>query len=150
MTQSSCLCGTNIISWTATPALKFRCHCTDERKLTGAAFALNIIIPAVAPTVLKGELVVWGKVVDSGNTMYNHSCGQCGSLLYRHSTGYPGVFTVKAGCIDSEGGEEDASSVFVPDIEIFTRSRVPYVPAFEGVVQCEGDFTKEALAALGF
>lgn len=79
--------------------------------------------------------------------MYNHSCGQCGSLLYRTSTGYPGVFTVKAGCIDSE---EDPSSTFVPDIEIFTRSRVPYVPAIEGAMQLEADFTKEAFAMLGF
>ena len=147
MTQSSCLCGANVISWDVEPALKFRCHCIDERKLTGAAFALNIIIPLESPKVLKGELKVWGKTVNSGNMMYNHSCGQCGSLLYRHSTGYPGVFTVKAGCIDSE---EDPSTTFVPDIEIFTRSRVPYVPAIEGVTQCSGDFTKEALAALGF
>jgi len=119
----------------------------DERKLTGAAFALNIIIPSETPKVLKGELKVWGKVVNSGNMMYNHCCGECGTLLYRHSTGYPGVFTVKAGTIDSE---EDPSTTFVPDIEIFTRSRVSYVPAIEGATQCSGDFTKESLAALGF
>ncbi|TAQ88153.1 hypothetical protein B7494_g3540 [Chlorociboria aeruginascens] len=147
MPQSSCLCGANVISWTAAPAFKFRCHCTDERKLTGAAFALNIVIPIEEPTMVKGELKVWGKVVDSGNMMYNHCCGQCGSLLYRTSTGYPGVITVKAGCIDSES---DPATDFIPEIEIFTRSRVPWVPAIEGVAQEEADFTKESLAKLGF
>lgn len=147
MTQSSCLCGANVISWDVEPAFKFRCHCTDERKLTGAAFALNIIIPLEAPKVIKGELKVWTKKVDSGNMMSNHVCGQCGSLLYRTSTGYAGVFTAKAGCIDSE---KDPAAMFVPDIEVFTRSRVPYVAPFEGVTQLSGDFTKEAFAALGF
>jgi hypothetical protein len=131
----------------AEPALKFRCQCTDERKLTGAAFALNILIPLDASKVLSGALKVWGKKVNSGNIMYNHSCGQCGCLLYRSSTGYPGALTVKAGCID---GEEDPASTFVPDIEIFTRSRVSWVPAIEGAVQESGDFTRESLAALGF
>jgi hypothetical protein len=147
MTQASCLCGANVISWDVEPALKFRCHCTDERKLTGAAFALNVLIPIEAPKVIPGELKVWGKIVNSGNIMYNHSCGQCGSLLYRTSTGYPGVITVKAGCIDSK---EDPAAPYVPDIEIFTRSRVPWVPAIEDVAQKSGDFTKQSLAALGF
>ncbi|TVY78432.1 hypothetical protein LSUE1_G004266 [Lachnellula suecica] len=146
MPQSSCLCGANVITWDAEPAFKFRCHCTDERKLTGAAFALNILVPIEAPTVIKGKLSVWGKTVDSGNIISNHSCSQCGSLLYRTSTGYPGTLAIKAGCIDSK---EDPSSTYVPDIEIFTRSRVPYVAAFEGVRQEEGDFTKESLVALG-
>jgi hypothetical protein len=58
-------------------------------------------------------------------------------LLYRTSTGYPGVFTVKAGCIDGEDMSED----FVPDVEIFTRSRVSWEKPVEGVKQEEADFT---------
>ncbi len=85
MVQASCLCGDNVITWDAEPAFKFRCHCVDERKLTGAAFALNILIPQEAPTVIKGELKKWGKKAGSGSTMFNHACGQCGSLLYRTS-----------------------------------------------------------------
>ncbi|XMA14026.1 hypothetical protein WAI453_006817 [Rhynchosporium graminicola] len=44
MTQSSCLCGSNVITYNDSPIVKFRCHYTDERKLTGAAFALNILL----------------------------------------------------------------------------------------------------------
>jgi hypothetical protein len=147
MPQSSCLCGANVITWDAPSAFNFRCHCLDERKLTGAAFALNILVPIEAPTIKSGKLSVWGKIVQSGNTIYNHSCSQCGSLLYRHSTGFPGTIVIKAGCIDSE---EDSSTVYVPKIEIFTRSRVPWIPAIEGALQDDGDFSKESFVALGF
>ena len=147
MPQSSCLCGANVISWDAKPAFNFRCHCLDERKLTGAAFALNILVPIEAPKVESGKLSVWGKVVESGNTIYNHSCGQCGSLLYRTSTGFPGTIVIKAGCLDGNG---DPAATYVPNIEIFTGSRVPWIPAVEDALQDKGDFSKESMKALGF
>ena len=147
MPQSSCLCGANVISWETPAAFNFRCHCLDERKLTGAAFALNILVPIDAPKVISGKLSTWGKIVQSGNTIFNHSCSQCGSLLYRTSTGYPGTIVIKAGCIDSE---EDPSAAYVPNIEIFTRSRVPWIAAIEGALQDPGDFSKESMTALGF
>ncbi|TVY32298.1 hypothetical protein LSUB1_G008468 [Lachnellula subtilissima] len=137
MTQSSCLCGANRISYGEIPILNFRCHCLDERKLTGAAFALNILWSTDELKVLSGELKTWSKVANSGNTITNHACAECGSLLYRTSDGYPGVMVIKAGCIDGK----DASSEYVPQVELFTRSRVPWVPAIEGAKQEIADFT---------
>lgn len=43
---------------------------------------------------------------------------------------------IKAGCMD--GG--DATTEFVPEMEIFTRSRAPWIPAIEGAKQEWGDF----------
>ncbi|KAH6682495.1 Mss4-like protein [Halenospora varia] len=136
MTQSSCLCGKNSISFSGPPILTFRCHCTDERKLTGAAFALNILMSSENLKVISGDLSTWSKRADNGNTITNHSCGQCGGLLYRTTSGHPGTMVIKAGCIDGV----DAAKEFVPSVEIFTRSRVPWIPAIEGTKQCEGDF----------
>jgi len=138
MTQSSCLCGANVITYGETPILSFRCHCTDERKLTGAApFALNILWSTDELKVISGELKVWGKSANSGNTISNHACAECGSLLYRTSTGYPGVMVIKSGCIDGK----DATADFVPQVEIFTRSRAPWVQPIEGAKQEVADFT---------
>lgn len=135
--QSSCICGQNRISFTNTPIVKFRCHCTDERKLTGAAFALNVLFSTDSLKVLSGTLKTWSKLADSGNTITNHVCGECGSLLYRTSDGYHGTMVIKAGCIDSF----DASEEYVPDVEIFTRSRVSWVAPIEGAKQEVADFT---------
>jgi hypothetical protein len=44
MHRSSCLCGLNRISWSSKPTLTSRCHCMGKRKLTGVAFALNILV----------------------------------------------------------------------------------------------------------
>jgi len=143
MPQSSCLCGRNRISWSTEPILTFRCHCMDERKLTGAAFALNIFVSTETLKVESGKLSVWGKVVESGNTIYNHSCSQCGSLLYRASTGSPDIIVIKAGCID---GNEDPAKTFAAQVEVFTRSRVPWVPPIDGAEQEVADFTKDWIA----
>jgi hypothetical protein len=135
--QSSCLCGANRITFANDPIVKFRCHCTDERKLTGAAFALNILFSTDTLTTTSGTLHTWTKKVDSGNEMTNHICADCGSLLYRTSTGYPGKMVIKAGCIDGF----DAAEEFVPDVEVFTRSRLSWVPAVEGAKQEVADFS---------
>ncbi|KAE9369660.1 hypothetical protein N431DRAFT_493439 [Stipitochalara longipes BDJ] len=143
MPQSSCLCGLNRISWSTEPILTFRCHCMDERKLTGAAFALNIFVSIETLKVESGKLGVWGKTVESGNTIYNHSCSQCGSLLYRTSTGNPDIIVIKAGCID---GIDDPATIFVPQVEVFTRSRVPWVPPIEDAEQELAGFTRDWIA----
>jgi hypothetical protein len=137
MTQSSCLCGANVITYSGEPELKFRCHCADEPKLTGAApFSLNFIMSTDTLKVVKGELKTWGFIVESGNFMSNHCCGECGSLLYRTSTGFPGKMAIKIGCVD----DDDLVKSFVPDVEIFTRNRASWVPAIEGAVQNWSDF----------
>ncbi|KAH8802515.1 Mss4-like protein [Xylogone sp. PMI_703] len=135
MPQSSCLCGANVITF-GPPELKFKCHCKDERKLTGAAFSLNYIVSTDNLKVIKGDLQTWGFPVESGNFMANHCCGQCGSLLYRASTGFPGKVAIKVGCVDDDKVVND----YVPEVEIFTRSRAPWVAPIEGAAQNWGDF----------
>lgn len=118
----------------------------DERKLTGAAFALNIFVSIETLKVESGKLSVWGKVVESGNTIYNHSCSQCGSLLYRTSTGSLDIMVIKAGCIDGVG---DPAKAFIPQVEVFTRSRVPWVPPIEGAEQELAGFTRDWIHHFG-
>ncbi|PNP48215.1 hypothetical protein THARTR1_10356 [Trichoderma harzianum] len=137
MTQSSCLCGANVITYEGVQELKFKCHCANEGKLTGASpFSLNFITSTDSLKVVKGELKTWGFVVDSGNFMTNHCCGECGNLLYRTSSGFPGKMAVKIGCVD----DEEMFKTFVPEVEIFTRNRPSWVPAVEGAAQNWTDF----------
>lgn len=46
---------------------------------------------------------------------------------------------IKVGCID-DGGKMNRE--YVPDIEIFTRSRVPWLPAVETAKQEIGNFSE--------
>jgi hypothetical protein len=70
--------------------------------------------------------------------MTSHFCDTCGSLIYRTSTGYPGKFALKVGNIDDDG---KANYEYVPDVEIFTRTRAPWIPAVEGAKQEVADFS---------
>jgi hypothetical protein len=108
----------------------------DERKLTGVGFALNMLVPINTIKTICGELKTYSKLANSGNTITNHACTTCGSLLYRSSTGYPDVVVIKAGCADG-----DEAKNYVPSVELFTRSRLPWVVPIEGAKQEIADFT---------
>jgi hypothetical protein len=84
--------------------LQFRCHCTDENHLAGNGFSNNYYVADLEETlkVLKPGFKHWTQVVLSGNNMTNHFCGECGSLVYRTSSGFPG-FALKVGNIDVSG-----------------------------------------------
>ena len=46
--------------------------------------------------------------------------------------------------VSQDGGK--VNKEFFPDIEIFTRSRAPWMKPVESATQAEADFTKEFLA----
>ena len=88
--------------------------------------------------ILSGSLKTNARKAGSGNTITSHFCGDCGSLLYRTSDGYPGTMAIKAGCIDDDG---KANADYVPDVEIFTRSRAAWMTPVKGAKQEIADFT---------
>jgi hypothetical protein len=47
------------------------------------------------------------------------------------------MMVVKDGCIDDDGKINDE---YIPDVEIFTRSRSPWIPAVERALQKVADF----------
>jgi hypothetical protein len=76
--------------------------------------------------------------VASGNTMTNHFCGTCGTLMYRVSTGRPGQSILRTGTIDDFSLHE---TKFRPQVELFTRSRVSWLSGVEGAKQFEASST---------
>ena len=94
-------------------------------------------MPTLNLEVIKGALKTFPILAGSGNTITSHFCGDCATLLYRTSDGYPGTMAVKVGCIDDDGR---TNAEYVPDIEIFTRSRVPWIAPVESAKQEIGDF----------
>ena len=70
--------------------------------------------------------------------MKSHFCSTCGSLIYRTSSGYPGKIALKVGNIDDDG---KANQDYIPDVEIFTRTRAPWIQAVEGAKQEIADFS---------
>ncbi|OQU97623.1 hypothetical protein CLAIMM_03524 [Cladophialophora immunda] len=83
--------------------------------------------------ITKGELKPYSKIADSGNTIINYFCSNCGSTLYRISTGFPGVAMIRAGCIDNL----DIAKA-KPTVELWTRSHVGWVPFVQETEKIDG------------
>jgi hypothetical protein len=113
----------------------FVCNCTDCRKITASMFASNFIVRASSTTHVRGrdKLTKFSQsqTIESGNTMENHFCSVCGSLMYRISSGFPGLLVMRTGTVDDFDLHE---TVLKPRVELYTRERVCWLDGVEGAV----------------
>ncbi|KAJ7872160.1 Mss4-like protein [Mycena olivaceomarginata] len=82
----------------------FICACTDCHKITGSMFASNFAVADTHLEHLRGQsnLTAFSqsRTVASGNTMTNYFCSTCGTLMYRVSSGFPGMRVMRVGTVD--------------------------------------------------
>lgn len=104
-------------------------------------FASNFIVKDGSLTHLSGENLLsqfsQSKTIASGNTMTNHFCSKCGTLMYRRSTGFPGMSITRIGTVDDFNLHE---TKLKPRIEQYTKDRVAWFHGGEGVEQVEGSY----------
>ncbi|KAK4954927.1 hypothetical protein LTR10_007119 [Elasticomyces elasticus] len=104
-------------------------------------FASGFIVNDRALQHLKGEdkLATFSRQegISTGNTVTNHFCSVCGTLMYRRSSGFPGMTVPRIGTVDNL---ELHSTKLKPKIEQFAKDRVEWLHAGEGVQQVEADF----------
>jgi hypothetical protein len=99
-------------------------------------FASNFTVKASETKHVRGRdkltKFAQSKTIESGNTMENHFCSVCGTLMYRISTGFPGLLITRIGTVDDYDLHE---TVLKPRIEIYTKNRVCWLKGAEGVEQ---------------
>ena len=126
---------------TSSPGLinTFICHCADCHKFTSSMFSSNFTIADSHLTHLRGRAnlsaYTQARSVASGNTVTNHFCKTCGSLLYRTSSGYPGFSVLRVGTVDDFHLHEGKLR---PGAEEFVVGRVGWLNEVEGAEQSEG------------
>lgn len=103
-------------------------------------FASNFMINDSAVKHVRGEdkLKRFAKddSIATGNTMTNFFCSNCGTLMYRRSTGFPGVSILRIGTVDDFHLHE---TKLKPRVETFTKDRVSWLKGAEGVRQVSGN-----------
>jgi hypothetical protein len=149
----SCFCGAVRYRLTSAPMFVHCCHCLDCQKQTGGAFAINAIIERdriellssrPKPIGVKGavsgeaaasaeaseagpiaEAVAVTMPTDSGRPHDIYRCPRCATALWS-DYGRRGVLAfLRVSTLD-------APHAIVPDVHIFTRSKVPWVRIPEG------------------
>jgi hypothetical protein len=146
--EGGCCCGAVRYALTAEPMIVHACHCRDCQRVTGSAFVLNLWIEARCVQA-RGERP--RTFLARGGSGKNHEiafCGHCGTTLWSEYRIVPGrCLFVRAGTLDDPSG-------VVPDVHIFTRSKLPWVQlperarAFDTVYEREELWSPESLRRL--
>lgn len=104
-------------------------------------FATNFLLKNDTLTYVRGQdkITKFAKTdtIATGHTMTSHFCSVCGSLMYRVSSGFPGVTILRLGQVDDF---ELPETVLKPRIEQFAGTRPSWLKPAEGVEQQQGNF----------
>ena len=128
--EGGCACGAVRYRLTSAPMFVHCCHCRDCQRQTGSAFVINALIETDRITLLAGDPVRFAMPTDSGRPHHIHRCHGCGTALWSDYGGRPALRFVRVGTLDDP-------AALLPDVHIFTRSKLPWielpeaVPAFE-------------------
>jgi hypothetical protein len=117
--EGGCACGTVRYRLTSEPLFTNCCHCLNCQRQTGSAFVINLLIETDRVELLAGEPRAVGVPRDDGSTQRIFRCPTCQVAVFSQY-GRPEVRFVRAGTLDQP------SSV-VPDVHIFTRSKVDWI-----------------------
>ncbi|KAF2492792.1 hypothetical protein BU16DRAFT_620117 [Lophium mytilinum] len=140
---ATCFCGAVQMAfptWGPGYMGSFLCHCLDCHKITSSMFSSGFCIDGKYIKHTRGQsdlkTVSRTESIASGNTVTNYSCSTCGTLMYRLSTGFPGLYALRIGTVDDVTLME---TKLKPTVEQFTTSRVAYLKGVEGMKQVEGN-----------
>ena len=122
--EGGCLCGAVRYVLKAEPLMTAVCHCTHCQRQSGGVFSTNLAIPDAA-YVQTGETKVFTDKGDSGQAVWRHFCGNCGSPILSKVEAMPGLSLVKAGTLDDMSGLK-------PGIEVYTDHAADWVAPIAG------------------
>ncbi|MEQ8652573.1 MAG: GFA family protein [Kiloniellales bacterium] len=115
-----CLCGAVSYETEAEPAMIINCHCTDCRRLTGAAYATLLFVPK-DEVKISGATKSYQHSSDRGSTMTKSFCPTCGSQLFSENSAREGMVGLRAGNMDQPEQVKPQRSIFVD-------SKIPSTP----------------------
>jgi len=130
--EGQCHCGAISYEAEVEPGTIGICHCSDCQTLTGSAFRANILAPAEHFRIIKGEPRRYVKTADSGTRRVHAFCGDCSSPIYACAVDNPPTYSLRVGAL------RQRRELGRPARQIWTKRRLPWVPAIHGVPEFDG------------
>jgi hypothetical protein len=121
-----CSCGAIRYELSADPLIVHACHCRDCQRITGGPFVINPWIEKKYVTAKGAEPRSFSLASGSGRDHVVYFCGSCGTYVWSDYRMVP------AECRFVRAGTLDDPSAVVPDIHIFTRTKLPWIELPEG------------------
>ncbi|MCJ1322953.1 hypothetical protein MMC15_008303 [Xylographa vitiligo] len=91
-------------------------------------FSTNLLVLNEALSLVSGSPKQYGKLTDAGNIFTSYFCGDCGTTMWRESSGAPGIKFLKEGILETASGAR-------PTIEVYTRNRPEWQAEVAGAEQ---------------
>lgn len=142
--KGQCSCGAVKYELLAAPMFVHCCHCFLCQRQTGSAFVINALIETSLIKV-DGAPVAIAMPTESGRPHDIYRCPQCLVAVWSDYGKRPALRFVRVATLD-------APHAIVPDVHIFTRSKVPWVRlpegarAFEEFYELEKEWPAQSLA----
>jgi hypothetical protein len=111
--KGGCLCGAVRYVLKGEPQAVAICHCTHCQRQSGSVFSCNVVMRE-ADYEQSGATMVYVDKGDSGQPVYRHFCGRCGSPILATVAEAPGKVVVRAGTLDDMAGLQPPTEVY-PD-----------------------------------
>ena len=124
--DGGCSCGAVRFRLTGAPMFVHCCHCRDCQRQTGSAFAINALTETARIEILSGEPKPVSMPTDSGRPHDIYRCPHCKVAVWSDYGRRPYLRFVRVGALDDP-------SAIVPDVHIYTRSKLPWVALPAGV-----------------
>jgi hypothetical protein len=123
--EGGCACGAVRYRLLAAPMFVHCCHCRDCQRQTGSAFVINALIESDRITLLSGSPEPVSMPTDSGRPHDIYRCPSCRTAVWSDYGRRPKLRFVRVGTLDEP-------SAIVPDVHIYTRSKLPWVGLPDG------------------
>lgn len=94
-----CLCGAVRYTSTGPSVFAGNCYCTDCRRESGTGHITAVAVPEASLTTT-GATVDFVKPADSGQGIRNTFRPICGTTLFTHPDGLPGLALLRGGTLD--------------------------------------------------
>jgi hypothetical protein len=130
--EGQCCCGAIAYAAEVQAGTATVCHCADCQNHSGSAFRTNIAAPAAGFRLLRGAPRTYVKTADSGARRLLAFCGDCGSALYACAENQPATYSLRVGTL------RQRHELGLPQREIWTRRRLPWIAPLDGVPQFDG------------
>ena len=135
--EGGCACGAVRYRLASDPLFVHCCHCLNCQRQTGSAFVVNLLIEADRVELLAAEPQPVDVPRDDGGVQRIFRCPTCQVAVFSLYT-RPDVRFVRAGTLD------EPRSV-VPDVHIFTKSKVGWVTIPESQTTASPDTVRHHL-----
>ncbi|MCJ1399790.1 hypothetical protein MMC11_002993 [Xylographa trunciseda] len=76
-------------------------------------YSTNLLVLHDALALVSGSPKQYSKPTDAGNIFTSNFCGDCGTTMWRESTGYPGIKFLKEGILESAPDAKPALEVYI-------------------------------------